>query len=105
MWPSRDPSPTVAVPRHVYGRASDAPHAPPQATPPTIFGGFALLRAVLLRERISLVHAHGAFSAIAHEAIIHARTMGYKVAFPCSQLHVLTLIQNTCNAGVLQLSC
>ena len=50
-----------------------------QATPPTIFGGFALLRAVLLRERIDLVHAHGAFSAIAHEAIIHARTMGYKV--------------------------
>ena len=50
-----------------------------QATPPTIFGGFVLLRAVLLRERIDLVHAHGAFSAIAHEAIIHARTMGYKV--------------------------
>ncbi len=35
---------------------------------------------MLLRERISMVHAHGAFSAIAHEAIIHARTMGYKVA-------------------------
>ena len=50
-----------------------------QATPPTIFGGFALLRAILVRERITLVHAHQAFSAIAHEAIIHARTMGYKV--------------------------
>jgi phosphatidylinositol glycan class A protein len=49
-----------------------------QATPPTLFGSFALLRTVLLRERISLIHAHGAFSAIAHEAIIHARTMGYK---------------------------
>lgn len=48
-------------------------------TPPTIFGGFRLLRAVLLRERITLVHTHQAFSAIAHEAIIHGRTMGYKV--------------------------
>lgn len=61
-------------------------HAPRQpvhaeATPPTLFGGFALLREVLLRERITLVHAHQAFSAIAHEAILHARTMGYKVVF------------------------
>ncbi len=50
-----------------------------EATPPTLFGGFGLLREVLLRERISLVHAHQAFSAIAHEALLHARTMGYKV--------------------------
>jgi phosphatidylinositol N-acetylglucosaminyltransferase subunit A len=50
-----------------------------EATPPTLFGGFALLREVLLRERITLLHAHQAFSAIAHEAILHARTMGCKV--------------------------
>ena len=27
-------------------------------TLPTLFGGFPLLRAILLRERITLVHAH-----------------------------------------------
>ncbi len=80
----------------------------PQATPPTIFGGFALLRAVLLRERIGLVHAHGAFSAVAHEAIIHARTMGYQVgcghrpiprSLLSSQKHLLSVLSHgPCNA-------
>lgn len=50
-----------------------------EATPPTLFGGFALLREVVLRERITLLHAHQAFSAIAHEALLHARTMGCRV--------------------------
>ena len=50
-----------------------------QVTLPTIFGGFRLLRIILIRERITLVHAHQAFSVMGHEAILHARTMGYKV--------------------------
>ena len=52
-----------------------------QVTLPTIFGAFSLLRCVLLRERITLVHAHQAFSTMAHEATLHARTMGFKVVF------------------------
>ena len=36
------------------------------------------MRVVLLRERITVVHAHQAFSCLCHEAILHARTMGYK---------------------------
>ncbi len=50
-----------------------------QVTLPTIFGGFRLLRVILIREGITLVHAHQAFSVMGHEAILHARTMGYKV--------------------------
>ncbi len=50
-----------------------------QATAPSLWGAFALLRCVLLRERITLVHGHQAFSAMAHEALLHARTLGYKV--------------------------
>jgi hypothetical protein len=50
-------------------------------TLPTLFGGFRLLRAVMLRERINLVHGHQAFSTMAHEAIMHARTMGYPAVF------------------------
>ncbi|EFN58809.1 hypothetical protein CHLNCDRAFT_20112 [Chlorella variabilis] len=48
---------------------------------PTLFGGFRLLRTILLRERINLVHSHQAFSTMAHEAIMHARTMGYPTVF------------------------
>lgn len=52
-----------------------------QATLPTIFGAFAPLRRILIAERINLVHGHQAFSTMAHEAILHARTMGYPVVF------------------------
>ncbi|KAL4457771.1 hypothetical protein ABPG75_012636 [Micractinium tetrahymenae] len=85
----------VVVLTHAYGDRAGVRHltnglkvyyAPRLAftqavTFPTFFGGFRLLRAILLRERITLVHAHQAFSTMAHEAIMHARTMGYPVVF------------------------
>lgn len=51
------------------------------ATCPDIFGNFKLLRLVLLRERVTVLHAHQAFSVMGHEAVFHARTMGYKCVF------------------------
>lgn len=51
------------------------------ASVPTIYGGFYTLRKVLLEERIELLHAHQAFSAMANEAIIHARTMNIPTVF------------------------
>lgn len=54
-----------------------------QVVLPTIFGGFRLLRNILIREGITLVHAHQAFSVMGHEAILQARTMGYKVSERC----------------------
>lgn len=51
------------------------------ATLPTIFGSLYNLRKVIRRERIDLVHAHQAFSAMANESIVHARTMGIPAVF------------------------
>lgn len=51
------------------------------ATFPTLFGAFRPLRRLLLAESIHLVHAHQAFSTMAHEAVLHARTMGLPVVF------------------------
>jgi len=48
---------------------------------PTFFFTFPLLRKVLIREQINIVHCHQAFSTLAHECILHSRTMGYKVVF------------------------
>ncbi|GAB4820808.1 hypothetical protein N2152v2_007854 [Parachlorella kessleri] len=48
---------------------------------PTVFGAFSLLRDILITEGITLVHAHQAFSTMAHEAVLHARTLGYRVVF------------------------
>jgi phosphatidylinositol glycan class A protein len=46
---------------------------------PTTIAMFPLLRKILLRERITIVHGHQATSTMMHEAIVQARTMGLKV--------------------------
>ncbi|XP_030378132.1 phosphatidylinositol N-acetylglucosaminyltransferase subunit A [Scaptodrosophila lebanonensis] len=48
---------------------------------PTAVCNVPLLRAVLLRERIEVVHGHSAFSALAHEAIMVGALLGLKTVF------------------------
>ncbi|KNC45932.1 GlcNAc transferase [Thecamonas trahens ATCC 50062] len=52
-----------------------------QSAFPSLFSMFPLLRNVFIREQVQIVHGHGAFSCMCHEAILHGRTMGYKVCF------------------------
>lgn len=47
-----------------------------QSTATTVFHSFPLLRCVFVREHITVVHAHSSFSAMAHDALFHAKTMG-----------------------------
>ncbi|CAL0321944.1 unnamed protein product [Lupinus luteus] len=58
-----------------------------QNTFPTIFGLLPIMRTILIRERITIVHGHQAFSTLCHEALMHARTMGYKVVFTDHSLY------------------
>ncbi|KAG8372251.1 hypothetical protein BUALT_Bualt12G0047000 [Buddleja alternifolia] len=58
-----------------------------QNTLPTFYGTLPIVRTILIRERISLVHGHQAFSTLCHEALMHARTMGYKVVFTDHSLY------------------
>lgn len=52
-----------------------------QASFPTFLLFFPLFRQILLRERIQIVHGHQATSALAHECILFARTMGLKAIY------------------------
>lgn len=52
-----------------------------QDTLPNFFSLFPTLRSVLLREQIQIVHGHQALSSMAHEGILHARTMGLRTVF------------------------
>lgn len=52
-----------------------------QSTATTVFHSFPLLRSVFVRERITVVHAHSSFSAMAHDALFHAKTMGLNTVF------------------------
>ncbi|KAJ8751541.1 hypothetical protein K2173_016776 [Erythroxylum novogranatense] len=58
-----------------------------QNTLPTLYGTLPIIRTILIREKISLVHGHQAFSTLCHETLMHARTMGYKVVFTDHSLY------------------
>jgi len=47
---------------------------------PTMICSLPLIRYVFLRERITVVHGHSAFSALAHEAMLIGCLMGLKVS-------------------------
>ena len=46
-----------------------------------MYGLLPLLRNILVRENIHVVHTHCATSALGLESLMHARTMGYKSVF------------------------
>ncbi|KAE8266442.1 hypothetical protein A4X09_0g5904 [Tilletia walkeri] len=52
-----------------------------QDTLPNFFSLLPLYRQILFRERIELVHGHQALSSMAHEGILHARSMGIRAVF------------------------
>lgn len=52
-----------------------------QCSFPTCFGFLPLLRTILIREKVEIVHAHQATSYLGLESMFHARTMGYKVVY------------------------
>ncbi|KMZ68741.1 UDP-GlcNAc: phosphatidylinositol N-acetylglucosaminyltransferase subunit A, family GT4 [Zostera marina] len=58
-----------------------------QNTLPTFYGTLPIIRTILIRERITVVHGHQAFSTLCHEALMHGRTMGYKVVFTDHSLY------------------
>ena len=58
-----------------------------QCTFPTLYGLLPITRTILIRERITIVHGHQAFSTLCHEVLMHARTMGYKVVFTDHSLY------------------
>ncbi|KAJ6778016.1 N-ACETYLGLUCOSAMINYL-PHOSPHATIDYLINOSITOL BIOSYNTHETIC PROTEIN [Salix koriyanagi] len=75
-----------------------------QNTLPTVYGTLPIVRTILVREKISLVHGHQAFSTLCHEALMHARTMGYKVVFTDHSLYGFADIGSIHMNKVLQFS-
>ncbi|KAG8450378.1 hypothetical protein GDO86_002870 [Hymenochirus boettgeri] len=52
-----------------------------QSTATTLLHSLPLLRCIFVRERVSVVHSHSSFSAMAHDALFHAKTMGLHTVF------------------------
>lgn len=52
-----------------------------QCTMPTLFCSLPLIRHILIREQIDIVHCHSAFSAMAIESLIHSKMLNLKTVF------------------------
>ncbi|GJQ84946.1 hypothetical protein Trydic_g547 [Trypoxylus dichotomus] len=52
-----------------------------QCVLPTMIGNIPLIRYILIRESIDIVHGHSAFSALAHEAILIGSLLRLKTVF------------------------
>lgn len=47
----------------------------------TFFTTLPLIRTILIRERVDIVHGHQTTSTLAHESVFHARHLGYRVVY------------------------
>lgn len=52
-----------------------------QCVLPTMVGSLPLIRYILLRERIQIIHGHSAFSALAHETMLIGSLLGLRVSY------------------------
>lgn len=48
---------------------------------PLVFHTLSYARQILIREQISIVHGHSAFSPLAHEVMFHAKSLGINTVF------------------------
>lgn len=52
-----------------------------QCVLPTMIASLPLIRYILIREQITIVHGHSAFSSLAHEVMIIGKLLGLKTVF------------------------
>ncbi|QLL30989.1 hypothetical protein HG536_0A08040 [Torulaspora globosa] len=58
-----------------------------ETTFPNVFGTFPMIRNILIREQIQIVHSHGSASTFSLESLFHANTMGLKTVFTDHSLY------------------
>lgn len=73
-------------------------------TVPIPFATFPLLRNILIREQIQVVHGHAAGSTLAQECVFHSRTMGYPTCLTDHSLYQFFRAADTAIHKVMQLT-
>ncbi|CAL9730030.1 phosphatidylinositol N-acetylglucosaminyltransferase GPI3 subunit [Monosporozyma unispora] len=63
-----------------------------ETTFPSVFSMAPILRHIMLREKIDIVHGHGSGSAMAQESIVHANTLGMKTVFTDHSLYGFSVL-------------
>nr|CAG4634752.1 EOG090X0515 [Alona affinis] len=71
---------------------------------PTLVGSLALIRHILIRERVEIVHGHSAFSTLSHEAMLIAKLLGLKTVFTDHSLNGFADVTSTITNKLLEIS-
>ncbi|CAF0732358.1 unnamed protein product [Adineta steineri] len=71
---------------------------------PTVFSTIPLIRSILLREQITIVHGHSSFSTLAHETMHHAKTLGIRTVFTDHSLFGFADLSSVLTNKILQVS-
>ncbi|SCV05844.1 LANO_0H16424g1_1 [Lachancea nothofagi CBS 11611] len=58
-----------------------------ETTIPTVFGSLPIVRNILIREQIQIVHSHVSVSSLAHESLLHGTVMGLETVFTDHSLY------------------
>ncbi|CCK72271.1 phosphatidylinositol N-acetylglucosaminyltransferase SPT14 KNAG_0J01900 [Huiozyma naganishii CBS 8797] len=63
-----------------------------ETTFPSVFSMVPIIRHILIREQIDIVHSHGSASAMAQESITHANALGMKTVFTDHSLYGFSVL-------------
>uniref|UniRef100_A0A2K6M914 PIGA GPI anchor biosynthesis domain-containing protein n=2 Tax=Rhinopithecus TaxID=542827 RepID=A0A2K6M914_RHIBE len=47
----------------------------------TLFHSLPLLKSIFVQERVTIIHSHSSFSAVTHDVLFHAKTVGLQTVF------------------------
>jgi len=75
-----------------------------KSTLPTVYASFPCFRQIFIKESITIVHGHSAFSAMCHEALSHGKTIGLKTVFTDHSLFGFADISSILTNKLLELS-
>lgn len=71
---------------------------------PLLFNGTVVIRQILIRERINIVHGHSAFSPMAHGVMFHAKALGIHTVFTDHSLFGFNYLGASIHSQVVKLS-
>lgn len=69
---------------------------------PTIFGSFLIVRNILIREQIQIVHTHVSVSPLTHETLLHANVMGLQTLLTDHSLYGFDTLSEILNNKMLK---
>uniref|UniRef100_A0A2K6CAP1 PIGA GPI anchor biosynthesis domain-containing protein n=1 Tax=Macaca nemestrina TaxID=9545 RepID=A0A2K6CAP1_MACNE len=71
----------------------------------TLFHSLPLLKYIFVQERVTIIHSHSSFSAMTHDVLFHAKTMGLQTVFTDHSLSGFAKVGSVLTNKLLHIIC